>query len=742
MTSTVPAITPTSDAAGLAVGRPIDRVDGRAKATGAARFAAEFPYPHLAHAALVHATIARGRITHIDTKAAADVSGVIAVLTHHNAPRLKPPKPVNILNMSTCVSGTQVNYLNTDEVHWDGQPIAVVVAENSTAAREAAELVRVAYHVLPAAVDFVAEEKNATPSKGSLPLPASATKGDAEAALAAAPIALDLRYTTPPLQHNAIEPHATTAAWDGDHLTVHDATQSVVWAAQYLARRFQVPIANVRVVSPYVGGGFGGKSAVWPGTVLTALAARVVGRPVRLMLTRAGVNRTVGSRTPSTHRIALGSDVDGRLTALIHTSVTRTGRVGGSPEQVISPAKHLYGAENILLQQHVVEMDLLPNTWMRAPGEAIGTFVLESAMDELAYELGLDPIELRMRNEPAVDPVDGKPFSHRMLREAYAVGAERFGWADRLPQPGSMREGRWLIGLGVATAFHPVLQLIANVTVRLAADGSVLVRCGFQEMGMGGATAQAQIAADALGVPFETVRVEYGDSGLPAGPAALNSNQTATVATSVLAACDTLKLKLQALARRTGTVGESYPATLVKAGLPAVEAAVGSNGRLGRLAGQARFIAKMMRDQRWSKAARGAQFCEVRVDQDTGEIRIARWLGVFDVGRIINPKTAASQLRGAIVMGLGMALSEQTLVDPRTGRTMNAGLDSYHLPVHADIPPIDVTWLGEPDPTMPLGLIGLGEVGTAGVAAAVANAVFHATGKRIRDLPITLDKLM
>jgi xanthine dehydrogenase YagR molybdenum-binding subunit len=338
--------------------------------------------------------------------------------------------------------------------------------------------------------------------------------------------------------------------------------------------------------------------------------------------------------------------------------------------------------------------------------------------------------------------IEGRPFSQRMLREAFTVGAERFGWSQRTPEPRSLRDGRWLVGMGVATAFHTALRTTANVTVRLAADGTALVRCGFHEMGMGAATAQAQIAADALGVPFDAVRVEYGDSRLPAEPLAGQSTQTATIATSVLSACDEIKRKLGPLARRTHTVGRSPAETLAAAGLPAVEATVGSDGLRGRLARPARVMSRFLRDGRWSKAARGAQFCEVRVDTDTGEVRITRWLGVFDVGKVINPKTAASQLRGGIVMGIGMALSEQTLVDPRNGRTMSAGLDSYYVPVQADIPPIDVTWLDEPDKTMPLGLVGLGEVGTTGAAAAVANAVFHATGKRIRDLPITLDKLM
>ncbi|MGW5740574.1 xanthine dehydrogenase family protein molybdopterin-binding subunit [Amycolatopsis sp. NPDC003861] len=736
MTTTLPA----TEIAGPVVGRPIDRVDGTAKTTGAARFSAEYPLPDLAHAALVHSTISRGRITAIGTEAAAAVPGVVAVLTHLNAPPLKPAPKVSPLDLSTLASGTSVDYLNTDEVHWDGQPVAVVVADTLDAAREAAGLVTVTYETRPSTVDFAAEEKNAKPQKSNLIMSGAAKKGDAEAALAAAPVSLDLRFTTPTHHHNAIEPHATTAAWDGDRLTVHDGTQSIDWVRTHLALRFGVPAANVRVIAPFVGGGFGGKGMVWPGTIIAALAARATRRPVRLMLTREGVYRTVGGRTPSTQRVALGAGTDGRLTALIHTSVTRTGRVGGGPEQVTSQSKHLYAAENILVQQNLVELDLIPNTSMRAPGESIGTYALEAAIDELAYRVGVDPIELRMRNEPAVNPIDGKKFAHRMLREAYAQGAERFGWADRTPEPGSMRDGRWLVGMGVASAYHPSWQFTAGVTVRLSVDGTVLVRCGFQEMGMGGATAQAQIAADALGVPFEAVRVEYGDSTLPVSPGAGGSMQTASIANSLLAACEKLKRELGALAKRSGSAGKSPAAILAEAGVPSVEAAIGSDTRFGRMAGQLKFMAKFVRDQRrWMKAACGAQFCEVRVDPDTGEVRVSRWVGVFDVGRVINAKTASSQLRGGIVMGIGMALAEETLVDPRTGRIMNPSLAEYHVPVHADIPPIDVGYLDDPDPTMPLGV---GEVGITGVAGAIANAVHHATGKRIRDLPITLDKLL
>jgi xanthine dehydrogenase YagR molybdenum-binding subunit len=752
---------------GPVVGLPVDRVDGTAKTTGAARFSAEYPYADIAHAALVYSTVSRALITGIDTAAASAVDGVITVITHLNAPRMQPPRPANYMNLSTLASATSVNYLNTDQVHWNGQPVAVVVAETLDAAQEAVALVCVSYEELPAAVDFTAEQGNARPQKNTAMDPGSAKKGDAEAALAAAPVSVDLRFTTPGHNHNALEPHATTAAWDGDRLVVHEGAQNVAWVRDQLAWRFGVPPAGVRVIAPYVGGAFGGKTTVWPGTVLTVLAARVTGRPVRMMLSREGVYRTVGGRTPSVQRVAIGAERDGRMTALIHTSVTQVGRAGGGPEQVTSQSRHLYDAKTILVQQSQVVLDVLPNTFMRAPGESIGTFGLEAAVDELAYELGIDPIELRMRNEPARNPIDGKRFAHRALREAYARGAELFGWSARTPEPGSMRDGGWLVGMGVASAYHPAWQFAANVTVRLAADCTVLVRCGFHEMGMGGATAHGQIAADALGVPFEAVTVEYGDTALPTGPGAGGSGQTASVAASLVEACDKVKRSVLALAGRSAESplrdrhlsdvrardgglyrtddarGESYAAILGRAAQVSVEAAVGSDTRLGSIVGQARFLTRFMLDkQRWVKAASGAQFCEVRVDPDTGEVRVSRWLGVFDVGTVINAKTASSQLRGGIVMGIGMALQEASLVDPRTGRIMNANLAEYHVPVHADIPPIDVYYLGEPDPTMPLGLVGIGEVSITGVAAAIANAVHHATGKRVRDLPITLDKLL
>ncbi|GIH26905.1 carbon-monoxide dehydrogenase large subunit [Acrocarpospora phusangensis] len=747
------------------VGKPVDRVDGTLKATGAARYAAEFPYPDLAYAALVHATVARGRITRIDAGLARKTPGVVAVITHLNAPAMKPPPKPTPMDLSTMATSSSVSLLNTDEVHWNGQPVAVVVAETLDAAREAAHLVEVEYTELPATVDFAAEEANARPQKNTLLSSANTQKGDAEAALAAAPFSVDLRYTTPGVNHNAIEPHSTTAYWDGDQLVLHDATQNTTWARDQLAIRFDVPKKNVRVISPFVGGAFGGKSLVWPGTVLTALAAKVTGRPVRLMLTRESVYRTVGGRTPSIQRVAIGAEAGGSMTALIHSSVSRVGKVGGWTEQITTVSRHMYDAAALQVRQSLVRLDALPNTIMRAPGESIGSFALESSVDELAYQLGLDPIELRARNEPARNPVDGKAFSHRLLLDCFEQGAKEFGWAERAPQPRATRDGRWLVGMGVAAAYHPAWQFQANLTLRLSADGTVLVRCGFHEMGMGTATAISQITADTLGVPLDAVTIEYGDSDLPGAGTAGASAQTATVTASLLDACEKLTDGVFALARKTpgsplrghrrqdvtardgglyrDSRGESYGEILRRAGRESIDAQVGSETRLGELTGQVRFMSKFLMDRRrWMKAACGAQFCEVRVDAETGEVRVSRWLGVFDVGRVINTKTAASQLRGGIIMGIGMALAEETLVDPRTGRIVNASLSEYHVPVHADIPTIEVRCLDDPDPTMPLGVVGLGEVSVTGVAAAVANAVHHATGRRIRDLPITLDKLL
>lgn len=729
-----------------AVGKPVDRVDGHAKTSGSARYSAEYPYLGLAYAALVSSTIARGRIARLDTAEAEAVPGVLAVITHRNSPRrarLGRPTP---LNPGAFSAGARVDYLGTDEVHWNGEPIAVVVATTLETAQEAARLVRAQYVPLPAAVDFAGTADRAVPVKGNPLLPGEQHVGDAEAALAESVVWTDQVYVTPPQSHNALEPHAATAIWEDGRLTIHVATQHIDGTRRNLAARFGVPPDNVHVISTYVGGGFGGKSAVWAGTELAALAAKVVDRPVRMLLGREDVYRTVGARSPTRQRVALGADRDGRLTALVHTGTSQVSRVGGMAEPVTTQSGHLYACPNILLRQKTTTLDWLPNTFMRAPGEAMGSFALESAVDELAATLELDPIELRRRNEATRSPIDGKRFTHRDLGAVYARGAEGFGWGERPQAPRATRDGSGWIGWGMATAFYMPAQMPADVSVRVNADGTVLVRCAFQEIGVGAATAQAQITADALGVPVSAVTVEHGDSTQPVGPGAFASAQTASVAAAVLEACEEITHRVARLDRASATNArgsEYFAAVLARAGRSHLEVHTGSDSRLRQRVNQIRFMNTLVRDRRrFVRAATGAHFCQVRVDADTGEIRVLRWLGVFDVGRVINAKLASSQLRGGIVMGIGAALGEETLVDSRDGRIMNANLAEYHVPVHADVPRIEVEYLDQPDPTAPLGLLGVGEVSITGTAAAIANAVYHATGTRVRELPITLDRLL
>lgn len=706
------------------IGKPVDRLDGRLKVTGAARFAAEYPLDHLVHAALVHSTIASGTITGIDSSEAEAAPGVLRVITHENAPKMKDP-PLFSPDGGTDTAGTAVNVLNTAAISWNGQPVAIVVADTQDRAEHAASLVRISYRERKAVLSFEEAKAWAKPPKNILGEPAELSHGDAKAALDAAPFKVDQDYGTPFYNHNAIEPHAATAAWSGEQLTVYSASQFVQGDAHTLAKIFGLKPDAVRVLAPFVGGGFGGKGAMWCHVQLCALAAKVAQRPVRLALSRKGVFRIVGGRTVSEQRVALGANADGKLTSVIHTGVTANSPDNEWPEQFTFPTRHLYAMESYFISQSVARLNMTANTAMRAPGESIGSFAVESAIDELAYELGIDPIELRLRNEPTKDPVKGTPFSSRHLDEAYRLGAERFGWKKRSPATGSVRDGEWLVGLGVATAYYPVYRLPTAVRLRINADGSALVQTSAQEMGMGTATAQTQIAAERLGLPMDRVRFEYGDSSLPPANQAGGSSQTISIALAVEQAYEKIQKELQSLKPEAG---ERHADTLRRAGKEFVEAEVKTGPPLESM--------------KYSMQSYGAQFCEVRVHEHTGEVRVSRWVGSFDTGRILNPKLARSQLMGGIVMGIGMALTEETFFDERSGRIANPSLAEYHVPVNADVPKIEVVFTDVADPHTPLGAHGVGEIGITGAAAAIANAVYHATGKRIRKLPITLDKLM
>ncbi|MBI2738645.1 MAG: xanthine dehydrogenase family protein molybdopterin-binding subunit [Rhodospirillales bacterium] len=730
------------------IGEPVSRLDGVLKVRGQARFAAEVPLAGLLHAAVVHSTIARGRIASLDTSAAEAAPGVALVMTHRNAPRMKAPEA---FGEGDGVAGSDLPIMQDDSIHWNGEAVAVVLAETWEQAEHAAGLVSLTCEARPAVTDFTVAACQARNPGAVIGEPSIVETGDAEKALAAAAHRVDATYTTPFLNHNALELHAATALWEGGTLVVHDATQMITGTAGTLAKVFDLEADQVRVLSPFVGGGFGGKT-LWSHQILAAATAKLSRRPVRLVLSREGVYRLVGGRTTTRQRVALGAARDGRLDALIHTGVVAMTTHNNCPEQYTFPARHLYAARTLRLEQTVADMDMVANTWMRAPGESVGTFALESAVDELAHAMAIDPIELRRRWEPARDPTTNSPHSSRHLVKAYADGAARFGWQRRDPVPGRRRDGEWLLGMGVATATYPYYRMPGvKARLRLDSDGRVTVSTAGHEMGMGTATVQAQHAADRLGMPLEQVSFEYGDSLLPPGAMAGGSSQTAGTIAAVTAAADALLARVLKLAGNDSPLGglriseivardgglaqardpsrhESYASILRRAQRDFVEAE--ESGSLP------------MEQMKYSMHSTGAQYAEVGVNAVTGEVRVRRLLGSFDCGRILNPKTAASQFRGGIIMGMGLALSEETLLDPRNGRVMNPSLAEYHVPVHLDVPEIEVMWTDIPDPQAPLGARGIGEIGITGTAAAIANAVFNATGRRVRDLPITLDKLL
>ncbi len=731
-----------------ALGRSVPRVDGPLKVGGAARFAAEVPVDGLAYAALVHSTIAHGRIATLDTAEAVAAPGVVLVMTHENAPRMAPP--AMFMTNPRAAGASDLPIMQDPSIHWNGEPVAVVLANTQEQADHAATLVRVSYEAAPASLSFDQAKTHAYAPQSVLGEPAQIAIGGAEAALAAAPYRVDRTYRTPRHSHSAIEPHAATVVWDDDKLVVHDASQMLHATQWTLAGIFGIKEENIRILSPFVGGGFGGKG-LWSHQILAIAAARLAKRPVRIALSREGVFRIAGGRTTTEQRVALGANADGTLAALIHTGVVAMTPHNNCPEQFTFPARHLYASGSFLLDQKVADIHMLANTFMRAPGESVGTFALETTLDELAEAMALDPIELRRRIEPDKDPTSGMAFSSRHLLEAYATGAERFGWAQRNPVPRSRREGEWLIGMGVATATYPYYRMPGGAArIRLTAEGAV-VQMGSHEMGMGTATAQAQHAADRLGLPLERVRFEYGDTDLPPGTIAGGSSQTVSIAAAILAAHEVLVGQLLKLAgndsalgglkaaeveardgglhhKEDASRGESYSSILARAGREEVVAEAEAP--------------RPMEVRKHSMHSYGAQFCEVRVSAVTGEVRVTRFLGSFDCGRILNPQTARSQFRGGIIMGLGLALMEETEFDERTGRIMNPSLAEYHVPVHLDVPEIDVLWTDIPDPHSPLGAHGIGEIGITGVGAAVANAIHNATGRRVRELPITLDKLL
>lgn len=730
------------------VGAPVSRVDGPLKTQGKATFAAEIRVDNMAFAALVFSTIAKGQIATLATEDAESADGVVLVMTYRNAPRMA--RPPAFLTSDKAASGDDLPIMQNDCIHWNGQPIALVLAETQEQADYAASLVRVTYNEEPAITSFAKAKENGTEPAAFMG-PLLTEIGDAEAALAAAPVSVDHVYRTPRHNHNALELHAATLKWEGEELHVHDSSQGVTLVAWTLGQIFGLKEEQVHVASPFVGGGFGGKF-LWQHQTLAAAAAKLVKRPVRIMLSREGVYRVVGGRTTTEQRVAIGAELDGGFKAILQTGTVAMTRHNFLPEPFISSARRAYAADTFKLSVEVAYMDMLANTFMRAPGEAVGTFALESAVDELASALGMDPIEVRVRNEPDKDPTNGLPFASRNIVEAYRRGAEQFGWSRRPAKPGTLRDGDWMIGFGCATGSYPYSRAPGGAArLTLTKAGHATIRVAAHEMGMGTATVHSQISASRLGLPLEQVTFILGDSTLPGNVMAAGSGQTAVIGASVAAAQQALVEALLKL------IQKDSPLTGLKADqLMGMNAGLAKVDEPGCCESYASILDRAGKDEvtveatappplesmHWCMHSHCAQFCEVGVHVVTGETRIRRFLGSFDCGRILNAKTAASQFRGSIIMGLGLALMEETQFDERNGRIMNPSLAEYHIPVHMDIPEIDVIWTDIPDPHAPMGAHGVGEIGVTGVGAAVANAVFNATGKRVRDLPITLDKLL
>jgi xanthine dehydrogenase YagR molybdenum-binding subunit len=686
------------------IGQPVSRLDGPQKVAGQAPFAAEIVMDGMVFAALAYSTIAKGRIATLDTAEAERAPGVVLVMSHRNAPRMKPP-PL-FMSAAKAASGDSLPVMQDDRVAWNGQPIAIVLAETQEQADHARSLIRVRYAPERAATVFDEAKKN-THDGVFQGKPLHQEVGDAEAAFAAAPVKVDALYRTPRHNHNAIELHAATLRWEGDDLVVHDAVQGVQHVAWSLAQVFGIKEEQVHVTSPFVGGGFGGKT-LWQHQIIAAAAAKLARRPIRIMLSREGVHRSVGGRAPTEQRVALGAQRDGRLDALLHTGVVAMTTHNQLPEPFVLPTQSAYAAGAIQLDVQVADIDMVANTFMRAPGETVGTFALECAIDELAIELGLDPIELRIRNEPDKDPTNGRPFSSRHIVEAWRAGAQRFGWTDRPAVPGSRRDGEWWVGMGCAAATYPYYRMPGGAArLTLTRDGRAKVEVAGHEMGMGTATTHTMVTAQRLGLPISDVAFAYGDSRLPGTVLAGGSQQSAAIGASVSAACNALISELLKLCD-----GESP-----LKGLAADEARARDGGLCkadepGRFETYVAILARAKRDavsveesapppletQHWSMHSWGAMFCEVRVNAITGEPRVSRFLGSFDCGRILNAKTARSQFRGGIVMGLGLALMEDTQFDERNGRIMNPSLAEYHVPVHLDVPDIDVIWNDIPDP--------------------------------------------
>lgn len=706
------------------IGDPLTRVDGRLKVTGSAKYAVEYDLPNMAYGVLITSTVAKGRIKTIDTAAAEKVPGVLAIITHKNSPKVpgydEKPDPEK-----TRVPGQEFRLFYDDKIFFNNQPVALAIADTFERATHAASLVKVQYVQEAHQTDIRKNLAKAYKPKR----PDDSARGTPDA-YKSAPVRIEQEYQTPIHVHNPMEPHATTAVWEGDDkVTVYNKTQAAKLAQSDIMKAFKLPEANVHVHSPFVGGAFGSSSRIWPQEMAAILGAKKVGRPVKVALRRDQVFNMVGYRPRSVQKVGLGATPDGKLVGITHEAYGSSSTYEQFTERIVHPTRSLYSCPNLNATYKLVSLDLSTPCWTRGPGETSGSFALESAMDELAYALKMDPLALRQVNYAEIDPESETPWSSNYLKRCYEQGAERFGWSKRSPAPRSTRDGDWLVGMGMAAGIYKANRSPATARAVLRADGTLLVQSATADVGPGTYTIMTQIAADVMGMDPANVRFELGDSALPPAPGQFGSHTTASVGSAVHDVCTALKEKLRALASdQKNRDGQAYADLLKQRNLSQLD------------------VTKESKEEPNKEKRSGQSFCanfvEVRVHSATGEVRVSRIVSALDVGKVINQHTARSQVLGSVVWGIGMALMEDGVIDHRYGRYITKDLTDYHLPVCADVPNIDVILIDQPDTFLdPIGAKGMGEIGLIGFAAAIANAVYHATGKRIRNLPITPDKL-